>query len=1074
VSGLFEMLRDLGEAFLRSPELASLIGVAVAWALAVLASRGLYRLLQAIVGRVAPGPLFLAAALVVVLLYLPALSYLTWIGTTFEQGMIEWLTGVTDLPLEELGSYQSPLLFTLFHPALQLVYLVLVMIFAWLLGRFSAQPDSGGLAQVIESELGTSLAMRFYKLCGYHRPDRPEQRFVEWAAPIVRSLRWAKWLSFPAVLSGALPVALWVVGAIFIDGFRRTLAEPPAAPEEEEREEEAQAGALAAARDPNLLVHALRVDPRGPQLDVVGGGTMQGRAEHAAPRTRLADESAIMSDLLAALGIASFYVHQEAAADAILEGKDVLMETPPLSGRRTLCDVLAMREVLLDGGTVLYLSPTAEESARRARAFRRVAQASNWRWAIHHKDLALGREGMDLRLRQPQIVFATPEELHRDLCRLHEDWDYFLSSLALVVAIDIDRHTGPRGANLMFVMRRLLRVAKHARSEPRVLATVAPFGPDVQGFAERLVGRPLTVIGPESNSRGAPSQYVVVGVPRVAGSLHPAVSSRGVAIACGYQTEIWGHDEVLTELEQEQQVNQVLLEFSKAVVAPGEDVDLRFDDAHAIVVRLSSDRAAMIPFFTCHTGRAALGVAELSAEEVGGKRFEALDRPEIPFSGFQRPEEEAEPEVQMRDVAAAEADGAEEAVEVDEQGEVLAQALAAQPELAVAVWLPDDDSFAQLLAHHPGYVHPNTLHPMLRLGSRLVASADNVVTASRHLLCAAGEVAIERRLATSIFPAEAVARLERERKLAPRLRHRLTSEGLVEPVIELAVEPDAAPREPPGTTRVASDQSVRVVNRSGGEVVMETDRLRVLTAAYPGRVLVRGGRRYRVLLPDEQPEPIAEAVWAEPERRGLVTTRMRTLEVKYEGEGHELDLGGRLRVRLRQSAAAIEERVVGLRFRQKARGHDEALSYHQPVRASYGGAVAVVELPVASPAALEALERLVRITLPAFVRFEEEDLDVVAQAKEGRSLLCFVDRHPGGAGFARAVTSDVLRHALYWSREIVARCGTSARCKERDGCPTCVEGAPGLGPEQSAAPSRSEVLALLESLLGARGESSAA
>jgi ATP-dependent helicase YprA (DUF1998 family) len=338
------------------------------------------------------------------------------------------------------------------------------------------------------------------------------------------------------------------VGAVFVDGFRRTLAEPPAAPEEEEREKEEAVAAVAPTRDANLLVHALRVDPRGPQLDVVGGGTLQGRAEHSAPRTRVAEESAIVADVLAALGIEAFFVHQEAAVEALLAGKDVLMETPPLSGRRTLCDVLAMRAVLLEGGTVLYLSPDAVESARRARAFRRVAQASNWRWAIFHKDLAPGREGIDLKLRQPQIVFTTPEELHRDLCSLHADWDYFLTSLALVVAIDVDRYTGPYAANLMFVLRRLLRLVELGGSEPRILATVAPFGPDVQGFAERLVARPLTVIGPESNSRGAPSQYVVVGTPRAPGTLHPAVSARGVAIACGYRTEIWGHDRVLTEL----------------------------------------------------------------------------------------------------------------------------------------------------------------------------------------------------------------------------------------------------------------------------------------------------------------------------------------------------------------------------------------------------------------------------------------------------------------------------------------------------------------------------------------------
>ncbi|MCA9620747.1 MAG: DUF1998 domain-containing protein, partial [Myxococcales bacterium] len=830
-------------------------------------------------------------------------------------------------------------------------------------------------------------------------------------------------------------------------------------------------------KDTDQLIRALRDDPRGPQLDIMGGGQLPGRLEHGAEKTRLRDESQVFADALAALGIEDFYVHQEAASEAILSGEDVLMETPPLSGRRTLCDVLAMREVLLQGGTALYLSPTRAESARRAKAFAAVAQASNWRWAIFHHELSRGgREGIDLKLRQPQILFLTPEELHRDLCPRHRDWDYFLQSLSLVVAIDLDRYTGPRGANLMFLMRRLARVVSAAGAEPRFLATVAPYGPDVQGFSERLLGRPLTVIGPESDSRGAPTQYVLVGRPRVRRPLHPAVESRGVAIACGYQAEIWGHGDRLTDFETDQQVNKVLLEFGRAVVSVADDTDLRFDDADAIVVRLSAEKAAMVPFFTRHVGRDALGIAALKAMEVGTRRVDA-EGPALPFGGFQRFAEEVDlgkkekvpdaDEVVVVEESPPEEPPADGEAPEEQAPDPIAQL---QSDMAVAMWLPDDDAFAQLLARNPGWVHPQALHPMLERGAMLVASPDNAAITLRHLLCAAAETPITRTEAAQKFcGAElSVAALDAlvhgrgdeagldlsafPERLLQRHRLDLDDEGHVQTEEELLLEGELLSR---GSTRVGALRAGRLENRSGGEIVLELDAERLMAAAYPGRVLISGGRRYRVLLPDEQRRLDEDVAWCEPERRRVVTDRIRRLDFSLEGEGHALKLGGEAPARYLHGRVILTEVVIGLRSRHPGRGEEDALLYDAPVTARYPTRVTALSLPPASPEAQEGLERLVRVVLPAFLKHEEEDLDVWVGGEPAR--LCFVDRHPGGAGFARAVSADTLRHVLFWVRHL-------ARCGCEDGCPACVEGAPSFSESRRA--SRRATSELVTALLG--------
>lgn len=1055
MSALGDLVSSLAGLYTRVPVLALLLETIGALVVAALMSRALFRMLEAATRRLAPGPVFLVAALATAVTYVGVLVYLVATGRSFEQGVLGWLSGLSTVPLETLGPLQTPLLFGLFYAIVQAFYLLLVLGLAWALGLLSGD-ESGGAAGAVERELGTGFAERIYRLCGYRNPDAPEQRFAEWNQSLAKTLVWAKWLSLPGALTGAIPVSLWAVGAVMADGLKKNLGRPAESPPEERRKPEHEAEAGAPARDPRVLLRALASDPRGPRLELEDGGWLPGRAEHLAARTRLADESRLIRDLLSALEIKGFYVHQEAAAEALLAGKNVLMETSPVSGRRTLGDVLAMHEVLLGGGSVLYLSPDAEESARRARAFREVARRSNWRWAIHHHDLAShGRTGLHLGARQPQIVFATPESLHRDLCPLHAEWDAFMASLSLVVAVDVDRYTGARGANLAYLMRRLQRVARHANAAPRVLATVAPFGPDVQGFAERLLGVTLDVIGPESDSRGAPTQQIVVGDSAHVDELHAAVSSRGVAIACGYRAQMWGYGPELTDFEQEQQVNRVLLDFGKAVIAPEEATDLRFDQAEALVVRLSADKAHMTSFFTCHSGRAALGVTSGSAEEIGA-RPKAARAEALPFAGFDR-EQAQEKEAKDRE-RKLEPEPAEANAEAETEA-------AAEPEIAVSVehlfalWLPDPDPFSRLLARHPAALLPASLHPMLALGSSLVAAPDNGVLARRHLLSAAAELPLLGSEIAARFPPGARAAMSGGPRLSRRKKRVLADDGAIVGDEELAFD---APELPGGSTVAVSDDVGRLVSRADGDVVLAADRVRLGVVAYPGRVLVRRGRRYRVLLPEEQARREEGVLLAEPERRRVRTARLRTLELSFDGRGHELELGAGVPVRFHHPRVLLRETVSGVRRSHEGRRSDDVIRYETPIVAEYATQAAVVHLPEAPEAALHGLEHLVRVTLPAFLRHEEDDVDVAVVG----GALAIVDRHPDGVGFARAVTSDVLRHALYWSWEILKGCGTSPECTRGDGCPRCVHGAPCLTASDRARAERSATQALLETLLG--------
>ncbi len=1055
------------ELYQSSPALAAIVQTLGTIAIAALVTRALLSMLRSRATRFGPGPIFVFAAFVTALAYGIAVAYFARNGQSFEEGIVVTLFGAPPDALASIGSYQPIFALGISYAVLQGVFLLVAMITAWALGFGSDSAGPGGMASEIEAELGTSFAERFFKLCGHRRPGAPEMRFFTWNERLVKALKWARWLSLPAALSGTLPPALWAASAIVIEGLAVNLTEPPDQTGDKARKKKPAGEPEVSLRDPNQLVRALSIDPRGPELDVADGGTLAGNVEHLAPHTRVADESGFVREVLDALEIPGFYVHQEAAAEALLAGQSVLMETAPLSGRRTLCDVLALRSVLLEGSTVLYLSPDPEESARRARAFRDVARRSNWRWAIHHHDLAAdGRSGLVLESRQPQIVFTTPEDLHRDLCPNHDEWNPFLSGLALIIAIDLDRYTGAKGANLSLVMRRLNRLVKLAGAKPRVLATVAPYGPDVLGFSERLLGTALDVVGPESDSRGSPLQQIVVGVPTKPAELHPAVGARGVAIACGYTAEGWGWGSVLSSFEQEQQVNRVLLDFGKAVIAPDDDTHLRLEHAEALVTRLSAEKAAMLAFFTRHTGRKSIGVWTAAAEEVGA-RAERPAEVEAPFDGFEkklagaeakerRANEAAEKKLQKPKKKPAEEEPADKA---EEEAEALGPSVEVRADRVVGIWIPDEDPFARLLAQNPTWLQPGSLHPMLAMGSSLVAAPESADIGGRHLSCAVSEAPLERSEAVRDFSANAL--LHVFSRLSVRTERVLDDEGAV---VTREMLSGQAPGER-GSTFAASATDGVLLDRADGEAILRTDRARIACVHYPGRVLAVEGRRYRILPPDQQPRMAEGTLIAETERRRLGTTRIRSLSFDPGAGGHELDFGGEVAVRFHQPRIELTETVFGVRTSHSARAQEDQLTYEEPIRASYPTRAALVHLPAATEPALHALAHLGRRVLPAFVRHREEDIDVTFTLGESPALA-FVDRHPGEIGFARAVTGEVVRHVLWWSRTILVRCGKSPECQARDGCEHCVRGVACSSPSSVARASRTQALELLGRVLG--------
>lgn len=1070
----------------RSPMWTAAIGTAVVVAGLLAAGAFVRAWLEQRSNRVATGPIFALAGIATFVLALGVWlvdAALAWgqeplLGERFAlllapEGQVRALLGVPEGRIVLPGPVALPLSIAL----LALVYLGLVL---WV-GRTLAElvsleqkPDDVlakeraehqkaiaealkegrkmPAAEVVSLPLSDDLFGRTYKLLGHWTSvELVEERFVRWQQPLVLATGALLLLALPAAGAGHLHAALWAGALVFTDGLRKNLRTPPKPPEKEEAPAETKVAApeLPAVRPVIEAVHR----SAGP-LALAPSEPIPSPAQ-ISPGTELASKR-VLEDMLRELGMgAGLYVHQGLACDAFARRSNVLVTTPPQSGKRTLLDLLVFYTLLVDSETVLYLAPDEAEAARAEERFRARAEAAKWQWNIHAARIAGKSGAVDPGRAQPGLVFADPEALHRDLCGQQGDWAAYLGALGLVVVPDLDRYHGARGAHLAHLVRRLRRAA--ARATPalppsasgerlRFLATASPLFRDLGRFAERLIGRPFQVLGPEVDGAPRPDAVSYLLPARTAASdLHPAVHALGEALAGGLAAELFGYDEALASTDVTR-ANEIMI--GRGVATRGRSFTDQsgkeaLAEAQVVVARASAARFAALPLLVSHVGyrvgrvpkakRAALG----KGEKVGAGAARKDEPPEDP------PEAEAP------------ADGAL----TDEQ-----LAAAQLEQKIIHFFQPDLEPLAALLVKE----RPLPSHADLRHGCTLVVDPSAQRVQAAHLRAALCEAEHTEEALSADFSAALVAETLAELRaggeadrLVERARRTIdpaTGEARRERLFRLSgsLPPDFATR--------AAGEPARVIDRHTGDVLLAVERERALAAAYPGRVLVRQKKRFAVLPPEEQDGLAAGRIACEREERAITTSKIRHMEVELverrSGDDRRKDeraaptrrvsaprtLGG-APFSLRHLPVRVREEVLGFRrFDPNGLVRDTSL-YAEPIACSFTGRAAVLGFPAASfgdvdAGALHALAHLFRTTLPAFLHHGEEDIEIAWMAQLGggdaaEPSIAFVDAHPGGAGFADAITLDVLRACVRWSLALTRRC--PAGCTRRAGCLFCLQ-----------------------------------
>uniref|UniRef100_UPI0035E41BBB DEAD/DEAH box helicase n=1 Tax=Nonomuraea rhodomycinica TaxID=1712872 RepID=UPI0035E41BBB len=153
----------------------------------------------------------------------------------------------------------------------------------------------------------------------------------------------------------------------------------------------------------------------------------------------------------------------------------------------------------LDGGTVLYLTPTKALAADQFRGLRelRIAQV---RAATFDGDTPF--EERTWVRQHANYVLTNPDMLHRSILPRHSQWSSFFRRLRLVVVDECHNYRGVFGSHVAQILRRLRRICARYGSGP-VFMLASATASEPGAFARRLTGLEMDEVTVDASPKGA-------------------------------------------------------------------------------------------------------------------------------------------------------------------------------------------------------------------------------------------------------------------------------------------------------------------------------------------------------------------------------------------------------------------------------------------------------------------------------------------------------------------------------------------------------------------------------------------
>jgi DEAD/DEAH box helicase domain-containing protein len=212
----------------------------------------------------------------------------------------------------------------------------------------------------------------------------------------------------------------------------------------------------------------------------------------------------IHGDLVAAYkakGVRQPYSHQAAAAEAVHEGKNVVIVTPTASGKTLCYNLPVLNAILEDPDTrAIYLFPTKALAQDQLAELHDLNQRVGNRFGVFTYDGDTPNDARKAIREKGHLVLTNPDMLHTGILPHHTRWTRLFENLRYIVIDELHTYRGVFGSHLCNVLRRLRRIAQFYGREPQFVccsATIANPGE----LASRLIEKDVEVL----SANGAPA-----------------------------------------------------------------------------------------------------------------------------------------------------------------------------------------------------------------------------------------------------------------------------------------------------------------------------------------------------------------------------------------------------------------------------------------------------------------------------------------------------------------------------------------------------------------------------------------
>jgi len=675
-------------------------------------------------------------------------------------------------------------------------------------------------------------------------------------------------------------------------------------------------------------------------------------------------------------GIEQLFAHQVEAVHAAMAG-DFIVTTGTASGK-SMCFNLPTLHHLVQNPTsrALYLYPTKALAQDQARALQRFGLHREIRPAIYDGDTP--REERSAIRRRANVVLTNPDMLHVGILPNHRGWADFLHRLDVVVVDEAHVYRGVFGSHVANVLRRLRRLAPHARF---FLASATIANP--VELAERLTGLEEIALVERDGSPRARRRIAIWNPPLVDEALGVRRSSLAEAA------------DVLVDLVREGARTICFIKSRKAVELTAKIVQ---DRLRAVEPALAQSIAPYRAGYTAQQRR------EIEQRLVDGdlRCVVTTDALELGI-----------------DIGALDA-----AVVVTFPGTVASLrqmwGRAGRRGRGLAVYVAGEDALDQFFCRHPDEF-------LDRAVEAAILDHESEQIHLQHLLCAAHEAPLSQLDAPALGPRWRLHAQALE--AAGALRERRGTFVLREP------EDYPAARV---SLRSASPDSFAVVDTSSGEVLGTVEAARAFSTVHQGAVYLHLGRSYEVVELDldarrTMVRPFTGDWYTQPKKE--TDTWIEELLDQRSFCGVKLSFG---RVAVSETVMAYQRKrlqdheVIDLKALDlpETTFTTQALWYELPPE------IVEDDFPRSQLlGALHAAEHAQIAVLPLLAMCDRWDiggLSTNAHPQTGVPTIFIYDGHPGGVGITRQGfrAFDVL---VGDAHRLVSECPCEA------GCPSCVQ-----------------------------------